>query len=153
MLDLINSLGSTIDSQLILAMAFLGLSTAVMAFGVPWVLPVLSFSSGMLLGGRVGVAVILAGSLIGSQLLFVVARRWMAGPIRRRWDHRLKRYDREISKRGFFYLVGLRLFGAPQLLVSTACALSPLPARTFALATLIGLTPAIVIAVTAGSVI
>jgi uncharacterized membrane protein YdjX (TVP38/TMEM64 family) len=65
----------------------------------------------------------------------------------------LQRYDGELSKRGFFYLVALRLIGAPHLIVSSACALSPLRARSFALATLIGLTPAIVLAVTAGTAV
>jgi uncharacterized membrane protein YdjX (TVP38/TMEM64 family) len=152
-LDLISSLTTMLDSELALAMAFLGLTTAVMAFGVPWVLLPISFSSGMVLGGRLGIVVMLAGTVLGSQALFVAARRWLAGPIRRRWGERLKRYDRELSKRGFVYLVALRLAGAPHLFVSTACALSPLRARSFALATLVGLTPAIVLAVTAGTAV
>lgn len=153
MLDLISNLTTVLDSELALALAFLGLTTAVMAFGVPWLLLPISFSSGMLLGGRLGIAVVLVGTVLGSQALFLVARRWLAGPIRRRWGHRLTRFDGELGKRGFWYLIGLRLAGAPHLFVSAASALSPLPARTFALATLIGLTPAIALAVTAGSAI
>lgn len=153
MLDLISSLATILDSELALALAFLGLTTAVMAFGVPWVLLPISFSSGMLLGGRLGIVVMLVGTVIGSQALFVVARRWLAEPIRRRWGHRLQRFDGELRKRGFWYLIGLRLIGAPHLFVSAACALSPLPARKFALATLIGLTPAIALAATAGSAV
>ncbi len=141
------------DSELVLALALLGLTTAVMATGIPWLLLPISFSSGMLLGGRLGVAVVLAGTVIGSQLLFMASRRWLAGPIRRRWGERLDRYDRELSKRGFAYLVGLRLMGAPNLLVSAACALSPLRARTFALATLLGIAPTIILAVTAGTAV
>jgi uncharacterized membrane protein YdjX (TVP38/TMEM64 family) len=101
----------------------------------------------------VGVSVVLIGSVIGSQLLFIVARKWMAGPIRNRLGHRLTRFDGELRKRGFFYVVGLRLAGVPHLLVSSACALSPLKARHYALATLIGLTPAIALAATAGSAV
>ena len=153
MFDLLSSLTTVLDSELALSMAFLGLATAVMAFGVPWVLLPISFSSGMLLGGRLGIVVMLAGTVLGSQALFVIVRRWLAGPIRRRWGERLQRYDGELSKRGFFYLVALRLIGAPHLIVSSACALSPLRARSFALATLIGLTPAIVLAVTAGTAV
>lgn len=148
---MLQSLTATLDSELALALAYLGVTAAVMAFGVPWVLLPISFSSGMVLGGRLGVAVMLVGTVLGSQVLFVVTRWWLGGPIRRRFGHRLERFDGELRKRGFFYLVGLRIVGAPHLFLSAACALSPLRARTFALATLIGLTPAIALAVTAGS--
>ena len=153
MLELISSLTSMFDSELALALAFFGMTAAIMAFGVPYLLLPVSFSSGMLLGGRLGIAVSLLGTVLGSQALFTAARWWLAEPIRRRWGHRLKRFDPELRKRGFWYLVGLRLVGAPHLIVSTACALSPLRARQFALATLIGLTPAIALAVTAGSAV
>jgi len=152
-IDLLYTLADTLDSDVVLALAFLGVTTAVMAAGIPWLILPLSFSSGVLLGGRLGVAVMLAGAVIGTQLLFFGVRRWLAAPVRRRLGDRLERYDREISKRGFFYLVGLRLMGAPNLLVSSACALSPVRARTFALATLIGIAPAIVLAVTAGTAV
>jgi uncharacterized membrane protein YdjX (TVP38/TMEM64 family) len=152
-LDLISSLTSMFDSELALALAFAGVATAVMAFGVPYLLLPISFSSGMLLGGRLGIAVMLVGTLLGSQALFTAARWWLAEPIRRRWGHRLQRFDPELRKRGFWYLVGLRLIGAPHLFVSMACALSPLRARQYALATLIGLTPAIALAVTAGTAV
>ncbi|MEO6152562.1 MAG: VTT domain-containing protein [Croceibacterium sp.] len=152
-LDLITNFATMLDSEAALAFAFLGLTTAVMAFGVPWVLLPISFSSGMLLGGRVGIAVMLVGAVLGSQALFVVARRWLAVPIRKRFGHRLERFDGELAKRGFWYLIGLRLIGAPHLLVSSACALSPLKAGRFALATLIGLAPAIVLSATAGSIV
>jgi uncharacterized membrane protein YdjX (TVP38/TMEM64 family) len=141
------------DSELALALAFLGMTAAIMALGVPYLLLPVSFSSGMLLGGRLGIAVMLLGTVLGSQALFTVARWWLAEPIRRRWGHRLQRFDGELRKRGFWYLVGLRMIGAPHLFVSTASALSPLRARQFALATLIGLTPAIALAVTAGTAV
>lgn len=153
MVDFLYSLAGTLDNELMLALAFLAVTTAVTASGIPWLILPISFSSGVLLGGRLGVAVMLAGAIIGTQLLFLAVRRGLAGPIRRRFGERLERYDREITKRGFAYLVGLRLMGAPNLLISSACAVSPLRARTFALATLIGITPAIVIAVAAGSAV
>ena len=153
MVDFVNSLAGSLDSELMLALAFLALTTAVTASGIPWVILPISFSSGVLLGGRLGIAVILAGAIIGSQLLFIAVRRGLAGRVRHRLGERLDRYDREISKRGFAYVIGLRLMGAPNLLVSSACALSTLRARTFALATLIGITPTIVLAVTAGTAV
>jgi uncharacterized membrane protein YdjX (TVP38/TMEM64 family) len=66
---------------------------------------------------------------------------------------RIERFDQTIAQRGFFYLLGLRLLGMPHMLVTAASALSPLRARSFALATLLGFLPAVTIAAMAGSAV
>jgi uncharacterized membrane protein YdjX (TVP38/TMEM64 family) len=142
-----------LDSELLLGLAFLALTTAVMASGVPGALMPISFSSGALLGGWLGMAVVIAGSVLGSHALFVVTRRWLAERLRRRWGERLERFDRNMAKRGFYYLLGLRLVGAPHVLVTASSALSAIRARSFALATLLGFLPAIALAAMAGSAV
>lgn len=153
MLEQLPFLTTLADSQLLLALAFIAMTAAVMGSGVPGLLLPLSFSSGMLLGGWLGIAVVAAGALLGSQVLFAVSRKWLAGPIRRKWGAKLEKFDRNLAKRGFLYLLGMRLLGAPHPLVTAASAVSPIPARQFALATLLGFIPAIALAATAGSVI
>ena len=142
-----------LENQLMIAAALVAVTAALMGMGVPGTLVPISFSSGVLLGGWLGMAVVAAGALIGSQLLFAVTRRWLSDRVRSRWGERLERFDREISKRGFVYLVGLRLAGAPHPIVTAASAVSSLPARSFALATLIGVLPTIVLAAVAGSAV
>jgi uncharacterized membrane protein YdjX (TVP38/TMEM64 family) len=135
----------------LLALAFLFSTAALIAFGVPGVLLPISFSSGALLGGWLGMLVVIAGAVLGSQMLFVVTRRWLAEAARRRWGPRLARFDGNVEARGFYYLLALRFVGAPHMLVTTTCALSAIRARSFGLATLLGLMPAVTAAAMAGS--
>jgi len=146
-------LASLVGNELLLGLAFLTLTAAVMASGTPGALLPISFSSGALLGGWLGMAVVVAGAMLGSHALFVVVRRWLGERLRRRWGKRLARFDRNIEKRGFYYLLGLRLAGAPHLLVTASCAVSAIRARSFVLATLLGLLPAITLAAMAGSAV
>ena len=144
---------SLAGSELWLALALLTLTTTLVATGVPGVLVPISFSSGALLGGWFGMLVVIAGAVLGSQALFVVTRRWLAARVRRRWGERIARFDRNMEQRGFYYLLGLRLVGTPHLLLTTSSALSAIPARSFLLATLFGLLPAITLAAMAGSAV
>ena len=142
-----------LDSEWLLGLAFLTLTATLIALGVPGVLMPLAFSSGALLGGWLGMAVVVAGALLGSHAFFVVTRRWLAAHVRTRWGDRLHRFDGEIRRRGFFYVTGLRVAGVPHFLVTAASALSPIRARSFALATLLGFLPAIALSAMAGSVV
>jgi len=158
--DLINSLteqlpvvAALLGSDVLIGLAFLMLTAAVMASGTPGALLPISFSSGALLGGWLGMAVVIVGAMLGSQALFVVMRRWLAERLRRRWGERLAKFDGNIEKRGFYYLLGLRLVGAPHLLVTASCAVSAIRARSFVAATLLGLLPAITLAAMAGSAV
>jgi len=157
---LINSLleqlpipASLIGSDVVLGLALLALTAAVMASGTPGALLPISFSSGALLGGWIGMAVVIAGAVLGSHALFLVMRRWFADRLRRRWGERLARFDRNMESRGFYYLLGLRLVGTPHLLLTASCALSAIRARSFVMATLLGLMPAITLAAMAGSAV
>lgn len=151
--DEIPFLTGLVESEWLLGLAFLTLTATITALGVPGVLVPLSFSSGALLGGWEGMLVVVAGAVIGSHALFLATRRWMGGAVRRRWGERLERFDRDMARRGFFYLLGLRLFGAPHLLVTAASALSAVRSRSFVLATMLGFLPAITLASMAGSAI
>lgn len=140
-----------VGSELLLSLAFLTLAATITAFGVPGVMVPISFSSGALLGGWLGMLVVIAGAVIGSHALFLATRRWLAEWIRRRWRDRIERFDRDISQRGFYYLLGLRLLGAPHMLVTAGSALSVIRGRSFVLATSLGFLPAITLASMAGS--
>ena len=144
-------LASLADSELLLGVAFLGLTALLVALGVPGVVTPLSFSSGALLGGWLGMTVVIAGALLGSHAFFLATRRWLAEHVRARWGDRLQRFDREIARRGIIYAAGLRVAGVPHLLVTAASALSPMRARSFVLASLLGFLPAVVLASMAGS--
>ena len=96
-------------SELLLGLALMTLTATITAFGVPGALMPISFSSGVLLGGWEGMVVVIVGAVTGSHALFLMTRRWLAERVRRRWGGRLERFDRDISRRGFYYLLGLRI--------------------------------------------
>jgi uncharacterized membrane protein YdjX (TVP38/TMEM64 family) len=151
--DALPFLASLAGSELWLGLAFLAVTATLVASGVPGVLVPLSFSSGALLGGWLGMLVVIAGAVLGSHIFFVATRRWFAARVRRRWGARIERFDQHVSRRGFFYLLGLRLTGVPHVLVTAASALSVIRACSFALATLLGFLPAITLAAMAGSAV
>jgi uncharacterized membrane protein YdjX (TVP38/TMEM64 family) len=144
---------ASLGSEVLLGLALLTLTAALVACGVPGVLLPLSFSSGALLGGWIGMLVVVAGAVIGSHALFVATRRWLAVHVRRRWGAKLDRFDHAVGRRGFYYLLGLRLSGAPHVLVTASSALSAIRPRSFALATLLGFLPAIALSAMAGSAV
>lgn len=146
-------LAALAGNELLLALTFFGLTAAVFASGTPGALLPLSFSSGAMLGGWLGIAAVAVGAVLGSQALFLVARHWLGARLRTRLGDRLARLDRAIGRRGFTYLFGLRVVGVPHLPVTAACAMSPISARSFGLATTLGLLPAITLAAMAGSAV
>lgn len=151
--DSVPFLASLVGSDVLLGLALLTLTAALIGSGVPGVLLPLSFSSGALLGGWLGMLVVIAGAVIGSHALFLATRRWLGARVRRRWGAKLERFDHAVGSRGFFYLLGLRLAGVPHVLVTASSALSAIRARSFALATLLGFLPAIALAAMAGSAV
>jgi uncharacterized membrane protein YdjX (TVP38/TMEM64 family) len=146
-------LASLLGNELWLGLAFVALTAALVGSGVPGVLVPLSFSSGALLGGWLGMLVVIAGAVLGSHALFVATRRWLGTRVRRRWGEKLDRFDHAVGKRGFYYLLGLRLAGVPHVLVTASSALSAIRARSFVLATLLGFLPAIALSAMAGSAV
>jgi uncharacterized membrane protein YdjX (TVP38/TMEM64 family) len=144
---------SLAGNELILGLVFLAMTTTLIALSVPGVILPLSFSSGALLGGFEGAGVVIAGAVLGSQAFFFAGRRWLGPRIRAKHGPRLARFDHHLAQRGFVYLCTLRMVGVPHFLVTAAGALSPIGARTFALATGIGFAPAIALAATAGAAI
>jgi uncharacterized membrane protein YdjX (TVP38/TMEM64 family) len=151
--DSVPFLATLVGSEMLLGLALLTLTAALVALGVPGVLLPLSFSSGALLGGWLGMLVVVAGAALGSHALFLATRSWLAVHVRRRWGARLERFDHAVGKRGFYYLLGLRLAGVPHMLVTASSALSAIRARSFALATLLGFLPAIALSAMAGSAV
>ena len=153
MLELLHPLQDLVQSELALALVLCGLTATLIACCMPGTIVPLSASSGALLGGWLGAAAVLTGALIGSHLLFLASRHVLRERINARWGAKISKFEHHFARRGFFYVVGLRIAGVPHFLVTAGCALSPLRARTFLAATLLGLLPVIALTSTAGSLV
>lgn len=129
------------------------LTTSLVAAGIPGVLIPATLATEALAGPVAATATVSLGALGGSMLLFAAARRWGAPRFEARFGHRLKSFERRFQARGIWYVIGMRVIGAPHVLVTVGSAMMPMRARTFALATFAGCLPAIALAAAAGSVV
>jgi uncharacterized membrane protein YdjX (TVP38/TMEM64 family) len=129
---------------------FFGTATLV-AMCVPGVITAMSISAAAVLGGWEAVPVVTLGALMGSLILFLGVRRVDSGRTRAKLGPRFERFEERFARHGLWYVVVLRLCGAPHFLVTAGSALLPVRASGFAAATLLGLLPVVAVYASAGS--
>jgi uncharacterized membrane protein YdjX (TVP38/TMEM64 family) len=123
-----------------LAAAF-AIYVGVVALSIPGA-AVLSLAVGFLFGRWVGTALVVLAATLGATAVFAAARYIFADAARRRLGAVGERINAGFTANAFSYLLFLRLVPAfPFFLVNLAPAFTTIPARTFALATLIGIIP------------
>lgn len=126
------------------------ITASLVAMSVPGAVNTMSFLSGLVLG-LAGVLVVVIGCALGSHLLFLISRRWLGERLRTRFGAKLQGVQEHLGRKGPIYVVGARLGGVPHLLVTAGCAATPISARAFLGASLLGMLPAIFLSVLAGS--
>lgn len=140
-----------VENELLIAGLLFAGTAMLVALWMPGVLLPIAASSGALLNVWAGTAVVALGALAGSMVIFVTTRRLASDRVPARIAAFVTRFEASFHRQGAWMVFGLRLTGAPHFLVSSASALTPMRASSFALATLAGLAPAILIAALAGS--
>ena len=139
---LLPAIGGTIGGALLLYL----LVTTLTACSIPGVLIPMSMTGGLLLGPWIAVLTVATGAMTGSLFLFALTRRFGAERLRRRFGHRLEPLEARLTRFGPFAVVGLRVAGAPGPLITAGAALTSMNRTPFALATLAGLLPSVVLA-------
>jgi pyruvate/2-oxoglutarate dehydrogenase complex dihydrolipoamide dehydrogenase (E3) component/uncharacterized membrane protein YdjX (TVP38/TMEM64 family) len=130
---------------------YLGIYIAMAALSVPGA-AILTLAGGALFGVLVGTLVVSFASTIGATLVFLAARFLFRETIQQRFGKRLKAIDRGIERDGAFYLLALRLVPVfPFWLINLLMALTRLKTWTFYWVSQIGMLPATVIYVNAGT--
>lgn len=103
---------------------------------------VMTFAVGFLFGRWVGTAIVVLAASVGATLAFLSARYLFADAARRRMGPMLQRLSRGFEKDAFNYILFTRLVPVfPFWLMNLVPAFTPVPARTFFFATLIGIMP------------
>jgi uncharacterized membrane protein YdjX (TVP38/TMEM64 family) len=103
---------------------------------------VMTLAVGFLFGRWVGTAVVVIAATLGATGAFLAARYLFADVVRRRMGPRLQRLSRGFERDAFNYILFVRLVPVfPFWLMNLVPAFTPVPARTFFLATLIGIVP------------
>jgi uncharacterized membrane protein YdjX (TVP38/TMEM64 family) len=104
--------------------------------------PLLSGASGLLFGTALGTPVSICAATLGATLAFSIAR-WVAhDAVEHLQGPRVRALREWVGRRGFVSVLYARIApGVPYNVVNYAAGLSPVPLRTFVLATAIGCSP------------
>jgi len=150
MIELLTGLA---ENEVLVASIVFAATTTLIALWMPGVLLPIAASSGAVMNAWMAAGVVSLGALAGSMIIFTTTRRFASGRVPPKIAGFLEAFEARFHSGGAWVVFGLRLAGTPHFLVSAASALTPMPARNFALATLAGMAPAILLASLAGSAI
>ena len=124
---------------------------AATAVSIPGAL-VFSLAGGALFGLLKGSLLVSFASTIGALLAFLVARYFLQAGVQNKFPQRLAFINRKIQQEGAFYLLFVRLVPVlPFFLINLVMALTPMRAFTFYWVSQLGMLPATVIYVNAGT--
>ena len=150
-LDPLSWAPALVENDLLIALAFFTATTLVIALWVPGVLLPIAASLGALLDAWQAAAVVSFGALFGSMIIFATTKRFAVGRGPPALASFVSRFEARFKSRGAWLVFGLRLVGTPHFLVSSGSALMRIKTVPFAVATLLGLFPTIILAAIAGS--
>lgn len=151
MLDPILSLAATFENDLLVGLLLFIVTAVLISMWVPGLVIPLAASSGALLNSWWGAAPVALGSLVGSMVIFFTVRRFGRDRAPDRVTQFMSRRQLGAGAKGLLSVLLLRLVGAPHFLVSAGYALTPMGNRSFAIATALGMMPAIFMATALGS--
>src|SRR6266852_2846114 len=133
------------------ARIFFATYVAVTGLAVPGA-AILSLAVGAIFGLLWGTLIVSFASSLGATLAFLSSRFLFREPVRSRFGDRLRAIDSGLAKEGAFYLFALRLVPAfPFVLVNLLMGLTPIRTRTFYWVSQIGMLPATIVYVNAGT--
>jgi uncharacterized membrane protein YdjX (TVP38/TMEM64 family) len=136
---------------LLASAAFFLTYVAAAALSVPGAL-VLTIAGGAIFGLLWGLLLVSFASSIGATLAFLTSRFLLHDAIQSRYGERLKAVNAGVRKDGAFYLFTLRLLPViPFFVVNVVMGLTPIRARTFYAVSQLGMLPATLIFVNAGT--
>ncbi len=124
---------------------------AVTALSLPGA-AVMSLAVGAIFGLAWGTLIVSFASSAGATLAFLSSRFLLRGSVRSRFGERLRAIDAGLEKEGAFYLFALRLVPAfPYVVVNLVMGVTPIRAWTFYWVSQIGMLPATIVYVNAGT--
>lgn len=113
---------------------------------------VMTLAGGALFGLLQGTILVSFASSLGALLAFLVARYLLRDSVQARFGQRLETINQGIRRDGAFYLFTLRLIPAfPFFLINLLMGLTPMRARTYYWVSQLGMLPATIVYVNAGT--
>ena len=131
--------------------AFVALYIAIASLSLPGALP-MTLAGGALFGLALGTVLVSFASSIGATLACLAARFILRDWVQKRFGDRLAAIDEGMRREGAFYLFALRLVPVfPFFVINLLMGLTALPARTFYWVSQVGMLPATLVYVYAGT--
>lgn len=113
---------------------------------------VLTLAAGAIFGLVTGAVIVSFASTIGATLAFLVSRFLLRDSVQQRFGDRLKSVNDGVKRYGAFYLFTLRLIPAvPFFVINLVMGLTPIRTVTFFLVSQVGMFPATLVYVNAGT--
>lgn len=139
------------QSPWLVAGGFFALYVLVTAVSFPGA-TIMTLAAGALFGLATGTLLVSFASTIGATLAFLSARFVLRDAVQARFGDKLKAVNEGIAKDGAFYVFTLRLVPIfPFFLINLALGLTPLRTRTFYWISQVGMLPATVVYINAGT--
>ncbi len=133
------------------AAAFVAVYVLVTGLSLPGA-TVLTLAGGAIFGLIQGTVLVSIGSTLGATAACLLARTLLREPVRRRFGQRLGPIEAGVCRDGAAYLLSLRLVPVvPFVLVNLLMGLTPMPLLPFALVSQLGMLPATLVYVNAGT--
>ncbi|WP_376696703.1 FAD-dependent oxidoreductase [Wenzhouxiangella sp. EGI_FJ10305] len=147
-----DSLLAWTQDHLLLALGiYMAIYIVMAALSVPGA-AVLTLAGGALFGVVTGTIAVSFASTIGATLVFLAARFLFKDAIQKRFSKRLAKINEGIEKDGAFYLLALRLVPVfPFWVINLVMALTPIRTWTYYWVSQLGMLPATVVYVNAGT--
>lgn len=124
---------------------------AVTALSIPGA-AVMTLAAGAVFGLLWGTVIVSFASSVGATLAFLIARYLLHDAVQARFGHRLRAVNRGVERDGPIYLLTLRLIPViPFFVINVLMALTPIATRHFYLYSQIGMLPATLVFVNAGT--
>ncbi len=141
-----------VDANLALSIAlFFSAYVLVAGLSLPGA-AIMTIAAGAIFGVFTGSIVVSFASSLGATIAFLAARFLFRDSVQRRFRKRLERINEGVERDGAFYLLSLRLVPVfPFFVINLVAALTPLKIRTFYWASQLGMLPATVVYVNAGT--
>lgn len=131
--------------------AYMGVYIVMAALSVPGA-AVLTLAGGALFGVLIGTIAVSFASTIGATMVFLAARFLFRDAVQRRFGKRLTVINRGVERDGAFYLLALRLVPVfPFWVINLVMALTPIRTWTYFWVSQLGMLPATVVYVNAGT--
>jgi uncharacterized membrane protein YdjX (TVP38/TMEM64 family) len=139
-------------AQPLFVLGFMALHVTALTLCLPGAVLTMALAGGAIFGLWPGALIVLTSVTIGDTMGMLAARTLLRDLVRRRFGAQLAIVEQGVERDGVFYLFGLRMAAViPFFVVNLTMGLTRMPVRVFAPVSFVGVAPATMLYVAAGT--